>query len=431
MRLQLSRKVRCIFCILVLGIAGTAAAEHLPQNPSGEAAFRGNYWRDRNTRVLSPTVDLQQSLPSGVSVGAHYLLDAITSASVAAGVSADMPFTELRHQAGFNVAVPLAGKHRLAASYSYSTESDYWSHQAGLRAILSLFQDNTTLLFGTDYGHNTVGKRLGRTSGYAVLGVLETTHFVALWTQVLSRQALVTTSYELTLLRGYQNNPYRPAFVAGAGSLESRENEHLPELRSRHVVALSGHFLLPTARALVPHVTLRPGMRVHVDSWGLKAWNPEFATYVPLGPTELRFLLSFYDQTAVDFYRSDGGGRPGFVPDTPSYGKGAVLWGKTLDARGQTVPNYVYTSDVKLGSYSTYSWELMLKWRLSLLRRLGPLGERLSRTVIEAAGGMWFADRAVGWQYGIPLTSDDPLAPAGCSAACAAVYANLGLYVPL
>lgn len=422
MRLQL-------ICAIVL-FAATGRAEQLPQNTSGEAVFRGNYWRDRNTRVLNPAVDVRQDLPRGVNVGAHYLLDAITSASVASGAAADMPFTELRHEAGFGIAVPIARKHRIAANYSYSTESDYFSHQAGLRAIFNVLKDNSTLMLGVDYGHNTVGKRL-TPSTYLTLGKLQTVHLVGLWTQTLSRYALLTASYEVSFLQGYQNNPYRPIFVALSGSLSKRETENLPTSRIRHVIALSSHVLVPTENLLVPHVTLRPGLRVHIDSWGMKAFNPELALHVPIGPTELRLLLSYYDQSQTEFYRADGECRPGQIPNIPIYCNGAVDWGTTTDADGNTVPLQVYTSDVKLGSYRTYTWELGFKWRLSMLRRLGLLGERLSRSILELTGGMWFANDGVGWQYGIPLTKNDPLAPAGCSSACAAGFANLGLSVPL
>jgi hypothetical protein len=256
---------------------------------------------------------------------------------------------------------------------------------------------------------------------------------VALWTQLLSRRALITTSYELTVLTGDQNNPYRPIVVAGeAGALERRELEQLPNLRVRHVFAVVGHVLFPTDRQLIPFVAVRPGMRLHIDSWGLKALNPELAIHLPLGPTELRLLLGFYDQYPASFYRADGGGRAGYVPDTPSYAGGAVDWGTRYDpATQREVTSYVYTSDVKLGRYSTYTWELALKWKQSWLRRFGRLGDRLAGSIVELSGGMWFADRAVGWQFGIPLSPGDPLAPAGCSSACAAGFASLGLHVPL
>lgn len=434
MRLQLKaaavRAARVVTIVLLAGLAlaaaGDARAEQVPQNPSGEVAFRGNYWRDRNTRVLNPGATIRQSLPNGVVVNGSYLLDAITSASIAAGVTADQPFTELRHEAGLGIDVPLPRKVRISGNYSYSSESDYFSHSAGLRVKASLAQDNTALMFGVDYGHNTAGKRLGPT-GYLVQGVLQTVHLVALATQVLSRRTLGTASYEVTIADGYQNNPYRPAYVGG----ERLEVEHLPEFRVRHIGALSLHTLFPTGSELVPYVALRPGLRGHIDSWGLKALNPELATYVPVGAFEFRAMVGLYAQWAVDFYRSELVGYQNLADGSPAYEGRGIDWGTRVNAAGQEVPNLVYTSDVKLGSYTTYTVDLLIKWRLTIFSGLGVVGDRLARSVLEASGGMWFADRAVGNQFGIPLRGGDPRAPAGCSLICGAGYASLGLVIPL
>ena len=419
-------RLASLFLVWMALLASPVRAEHLSQNPSGEVSFRGNYWRDRNTRVLNPTVDLQQSLDSGITVGGHYVLDAITSASIAAGVTSDEPFTELRHEAGFNLAVPLPRKVTLSGSYSYSTESDYFSHSAGLRASTSLFQDNTTLLFGVDYGHNTVGKRLGPT-GYLLQGVLHTVHLVALWNQVLTRSLLATLSYEATLGMGYMANPYRPVVVAG----ERREVERLPTFRARHVFSLSLHHLTSFDSSLVPHLTLRPALRVFLDCWGTRAVSPELAVSLPIGPVELRGLFAYYGQSQALFYRSEGPvDRAGFHPLTPFYNE-SITWNTCQQPGGASDPEVVYTSDVKLGSYSTYTWDFQIKWRLSFFQSLGTIGERLSRAVLELSGGMWFADGAVGNQYGIPFSSNDSLAPAGCADRCGAGFAALGLTLPL
>ena len=178
MWLQLNRFSRhLLWLVLWLCMATTARAEQLPQNVSGEAVFRGNYWRDRNTRVLNPTVDIRQQTASGFGVSSSYGLDAITSASVAAGATTDQPFTELRHEVGFGVETPLVGKSTLSGGYGYSTESDYFSHTASLRAKISLLQDNTVLRVGGDYTHSSVGKRLGPT-GYLNMGILHEAHGV-------------------------------------------------------------------------------------------------------------------------------------------------------------------------------------------------------------------------------------------------------------
>jgi hypothetical protein len=177
--------------------------------------------------------------------------------------------------------------------------------------------------------------------------------------------------------------------------------------------------MIPTGSTLVPHVTLRPALRGHYDSWNLRALNPEMAIYVPVGPVELRGLFSFYTQGEVAFYRHEGDALPGVFPGSPYYKSASI---RELQ---------YFTSDTKLGTYNTYTVELQIKWRLSFLRGAGALSQRLSRTVIEAAGGMWFADQAVGNQFGISLPGNDPRGPAACSQLCGAGYANLGLYVPL
>lgn len=414
--------------VVVLG-AGPARAEHMSQNPSGELSFRGNYWRDRNTRIINPTVDVRQTLPNDINVNAHYLLDAITSASVAAGVSADKPFTELRHEAGFGVEIPVKGKSAIAARYSYSSESDYFSHSAGLRLKLSLFSDNTNLGIGADYTHNTVGKRLGPT-GYLTMGELHSARVTLLFSQLLSRRALLTASLESTFQKGYMNNPYRPVFVNG----ERREFEHLPEFRARNVISVWPAINVPISNStLVPHLTIKPALRVQLDSWEAHAVSPMLSLAIPVGPTEFRLLFSYYYQRQTFFYSSESGGRMNYFEGTPGYdGMGYALGTKTL-ANGDTVTNYIYTSDTKLGTYSQWDWELSFSWRLSFFKSLGTsaFAERLSRTILVLTGGMWFANRAVGWQFGIPLRGGDPEAPAGCSQLCGAGIANLGLYIPL
>lgn len=414
----------CFLCFVLW--TGGLRAEQLPQNVSGEAAFRGSYWRDRNTRVLNPTVDLRQQTSSGVSVTGAYGLDAITSASVAAGATTDQPFTELRHEIGFGLEVPLAGKSTLSGGYGYSTESDYFSHTASLRTKISLLQDNTILRIGGDYTHSSVGKRLGPT-GYLNMGILHEAHAIVGVSQVMSRTIVGSLSYELFVLSGYQNNPYRPVFVAG----ERREFENLPRLRIRHAIGMSGHKMFRFDRTLVPHLTLRPALRILVDSWGTKSVSPELAVHLPIGPVELRGLLSYFHQAEASFYRSSCGEQPKVFPGAPCYAERGVEFGTATNSNGNETTFMAYTSDPKLGTYSTWTTELQIKWRMTVFSHLGSVGSLLSRSAIELSGGMWFAQDAIGNQFGIPLVGNDQVGVAGCSALCGAGFAHLGLYVPL
>lgn len=428
MRLQLSlllARAVALWGVLLCAVI-PARAEHLPQNVSGEAVFRGNYWRDRNTRVINPTVDIRQQTASGFAVTGSYGLDAITSASVAAGATSDEPFTELRHEVGFGTEIPLVGKSTLSAGYGYSSESDYFSHTGSLRTKISLFQENTILRFGGDYTHSSVGKRLGPT-GYLNMGILHEGHAIAGWTQVLSRSLVAALTYELFVLSGYQNNPYRPVFVSG----ERREFENLPSLRIRNAFSLSAHKLFGLPGSLVPFVVLRPALRVFADSWGVSSVSPEVALHLPIGPFEMRGLLGYFRQWEASFYRSSCGEQPRVFPGAPCYSERGVEFGQTTDASGQVSPFLAYTSDPKLGSYSTVTTELQIKWRMTVFSRLGPIGAHLSRSVIELSGGLWFAQDAVGNQFGIPLVANEEVGVAGCSAFCGAGFAHLGLYVPL
>src|SRR5262249_10562333 len=91
---------------------------------------RGAYYREPSTRVIQPMVELHRDSPSGVDVTAHFLVDAITSASIAAGTSVDNIFTEIRDEAGLGVRKRWE-RSDATLIYKYSAESDYWSHAIG------------------------------------------------------------------------------------------------------------------------------------------------------------------------------------------------------------------------------------------------------------------------------------------------------------
>ncbi|MGZ3428758.1 MAG: hypothetical protein ACXVCV_19025, partial [Polyangia bacterium] len=148
--------LRRLAAVVVLLSSAHAAAD------MDTITLRGNYWRDRNTRVVQPTIDIRKQLPTGTQISAHYLLDAITSASVAAGVLRDQPFTELRNEAGFSVG-QVIGPAIITGTYSYSSESDYWAHFAQLSLQWSLFQNNTVLFASLGYGNDRVALRMGPT----------------------------------------------------------------------------------------------------------------------------------------------------------------------------------------------------------------------------------------------------------------------------
>src|SRR5690242_18174996 len=73
LRLQLKRPA---FAAL---LAASLAAPFAAPARADELVLRGNYYRDRNTRVIQPEAVFTKEAPHGIVVGGHYLLDTITS----------------------------------------------------------------------------------------------------------------------------------------------------------------------------------------------------------------------------------------------------------------------------------------------------------------------------------------------------------------
>ena len=339
------RLLRRLAAIVVLLSSAQAAAD------MDAITLRGNYWRDRNTRVVQPSIDIAKQLPSGTQISAHYLLDAITSASVAAGVLRDQPFTELRNEAGFSLG-QVVGPAVITGSYSYSSESDYWSHFAQLGVLWSLFQNNTILSASLGYSNDRIALRMGPTS-YNPIGGLQTLRGVATLTQTLTRHLLLSASYEIGVLgfgnndNGFQANVYRLANLGGA---PARENVPLQRIRQAAAVALYWHIPLPSR--FMPYLAFRPGYRLYWDDWGLMSHTPELRMFVPTGPFEWRLTGRYYTQNHVSFWATADGVTPAYL--------GADSGGKycTTCFLAQSRSARFYTSDPKLGDMTSTFLEI-------------------------------------------------------------------------
>lgn len=359
-----------------------------PALAQGALTLRGNYWRDRNTRVVQPAIELSKELPSGTVLGAHYLLDAITSASVAAGVIRDQPFTELRNEAGFSVGQRL-GPALVSAAYSYSAESDYWAHTASLGVLLELFQKNTTIGGSLAYGNDRVALRMGPTN-YNPVGGLQTIRAIVNLTQTLTPRLLAVLSYEIGCLgfgntqNGWLANPYRTVNLGGAPS-----REQVPFQRIRQAATAGVHWLVPTGIRLMPYLAFRPAFRLYWDDWGVISESPELRLFVPVGPTELRVTGRFYNQNSVSFW-SDDGVRPFYAPGTQGLPcTTCTLASSRFQPDGK--PALFYTSDPKLGAFTSEFFELRLLVKLRGISTWRMPGAAwLGAGVVEISYGHYF-----------------------------------------
>lgn len=284
-----------------------ARADEASGTWTGSVELRGNYYWETSTRVVAPEVRARIESPEGVRIDADYLVDAITSASIAAGVQEDIRFTEVRNQGVLGVSRELdlgEAQLRLGTSGRLSHEPDYLATAITAYSALSLAQRTTVLSLALTYVHDEVGAVVrggearvddtGRDlSDRGRQGQLEAFTAVLTWNQVLSPIATLVTSYQLVHDWGYLQNPYRRARVGGG-----LQQELHPGARTRHTLSGRLAWFIPQTSTAI-HL----GYRAYVDDWDVAAINPEVRLYQMIGRSiVLRLRYRYYDQLESFFY---------------------------------------------------------------------------------------------------------------------------------
>jgi hypothetical protein len=320
---------------LVLGLClgdlrTLAEADEATGTWTGSVEGRGNYYWERSTRVVVPAFQVRANSPAGLHLGAGYLVDVITSASIAqTGGGEDAAFTELRHGVSALVGQTFdLGSSELELNLSgvYSTEPDYTSYVYGLESSLTFNQKATRVSLSLSRVQDDVRSNVNAALGGPLDGFTVGTGIE----QTVNDVTVASLSYQFGYLDGYLGNPYRsvlrPAPVA----------ESPPETRARHSLTARVSWALPqTSTAL--HVLLSG----YSDSWEVRALSPELQLYQQLGSDFiLRPHYRFYAQTAAWF---------------ESGGAYAADW---------TGPT---TNDPKLTEFTTHTLGLSVEYRLSFL----------------------------------------------------------------
>ncbi|WP_224194832.1 DUF3570 domain-containing protein [Nannocystis pusilla] len=294
-------------CVVSLLVARDLAAED-------RVTVRGNYYRETSTRVLAPVVYVEKDLPDErFTIGAEYLLDAVTSASIGAGAAAvtggDYLFTEFRHEGTLRASARLK-EWSFGGFFRYSTESDWVSrsfgvggardvfgragtvslqYTANLDSVLQLYGGRAIPWYGGKMNIEEMSSETGKQSN------LLQVHYLGLgYTHALTRRLLGGALLEGIFARGPQDNPYR--------KVRDGLDESHPRERKR--IALSG-FL----RYAIPKtpLVLEGRYRFYADDWGILANAPEVRAHVRfLRRVVLRLRYRFYQQTGAWFWREDG-----------------------------------------------------------------------------------------------------------------------------
>lgn len=355
MRLQLTRAApAALVLVVVLGAAIVALADESTGTWTGHLEGVGNYYWERSTRVIVPTIGAEVVAPNGIAVGADYLVDVISSASIAqTGGGDDAVFTELRHGVGLHVGKEfLAGGAPLdlRAHATYSFEDDYKSWIYGLEGALSLNDRMSVVRLSATRLDDTIESNADPTREEELGGITLGTS----WEQVLSRVIVLTTGYQIGYLYGFTGNIYRKANV---GPLPIAEDH--PDTRWRHTAEMRLRWYIPetgTALHLMP--------RAHLDSWDVRAVNPEARVVQELGTPDVlvRLRYRFYAQSAAEFAPDVVARRLGATQPGPGEYPGAYL---EPDTRARALGPV--TGDPKLTEFQTHYAGIKFDFHLTFL----------------------------------------------------------------
>jgi hypothetical protein len=287
--------------LVVVGLlAGTAAAD-------GEISLRGAYYKEASTRVQQPMLDALFDVGDAGVVRAHALVDAITSASVAAGAD-QQPFSERRYEFGAGYTHQLEGL-RLDGSTRFSYEPDYTSIFGAARGELELAEKNFVIGVGGAAGHDWVSNA-GAQNPLAppIEGTMTTVLGSVSASQLVSPEAVVALTYDIAYLDGFQQNPYRTA-ISDLGLVPERH----PETRLRHALAASGRYYVTRTRTAAI-----AAYRFYADDWGVRAHTPEVRAVQEAGDgVEVGLRYRYYTQNKADFYADRYMGTETFLTDDP------------------------------------------------------------------------------------------------------------------
>ena len=288
----------------------TAAADETSGTWTGDVELRGNYYLERSTRIMMPAARVNVEAPNGIRARASYVMDVISSASIAqTGGEDDGVFTELRHGIGqMQVAKKFdtgSAELDLGLHGTYSTEPDYKSWTYGLFGSVALFEKNTTISLGLTRFDDTVESNLDP-------NFEETLHGMTLAvgvSQLLSPVLKLDVNYQLGHMAGYLANVYRRALV-GARSQPGSDDlmgglpvpEKMPDSRWRHNVEGMLSWYIPASSTAIQLY-----LRAYTDDWDINALTPEPRIYQQIGSSlSLRARYRFYTQTRASFAPGDG-----------------------------------------------------------------------------------------------------------------------------
>jgi hypothetical protein len=289
---------------LQLTVALAVLCAATPALADGSLTMRGVYYKERATRVIQPMFDGAFDVGENGLVTAHFLVDAITSASASSGAENATAFTENRVEGGGSYTHQFEG-YKLSGQAKYSNESDYRSLFVGARGEVELAQKNTVLGLGFGYAADQISAASDQ-GGLATPTItcspteaattcsLGTFIAFASASQIITRNLVLGVTIDLSRLDGYQSNPYRTA-ITDMGEAAERH----PTERTREAGAVSIRYFIPKSQT-----TLIGAYRYYRDTWKVHAHTPEVRVVQQVGfAADASLRYRYHSQDGAFFYR--------------------------------------------------------------------------------------------------------------------------------
>ena len=278
-----------LFAILVL-YTFTAQAAILPEDRA-DIMYHG--YDGGGLEVNGPSILVRKGFKDKVSVWANYYVDMITSASIDV-VSTASEYEEERTETSVGVDY-LYGKTSMGFSYTNSEESDYTADSMSFGISQDFFGDLSNIGISYSRGKDEVRRNGDDTFAEET----ERQGYRVDFSQIVTKNMIVSLNYEAITDEGFLNNPYRQVrfLDPGASRGYSYEAELYPRTRTSDAIAIRAMYYLPY------RASLKAEFRTFSDSWGIKASNAEIAYTHPFdfGLT-VEAKYRYYSQTAADFY---------------------------------------------------------------------------------------------------------------------------------
>lgn len=290
--MQLTRRPRGRALLLAALVA--LAAPPAAAGPDVSIDARTGVYQDTDHTFISTSmIAARATVKDLVTLKGKYLADVVSSASVDVVSAATQHFDELRHEIEGGASYA-DGTRTASLAYVFSGEHDWLSHSVRAGFSHDFRQHTLTIGAGAALTFNDVG-RAGDATFHRDLtqgvGSIDAT-------LVAGRDDLLSLSYSLIVLSGYQASPYRFVFFRSPsvpGQLVGNP-ETVPDERLRHALGLRWNHHVGSDSAARSHV------RAYADDWGVLSATAGLEYVVGLGAFEVGPIVRGYVQDRAELY---------------------------------------------------------------------------------------------------------------------------------